>query len=91
MQSLSYHRVLERGFAVVRGTKGETIRSVEQLQPAMSLNVEVRDGKFQVEKPAAHKAASDAGSSMRQRAKPGSVRSLVAERGKSGGGQGSLF
>ena len=91
LQSLSYHRVLERGFAVVRGTNGETIRSVEQVQPGMSLHVEVKDGKFQVEKPAPDKAASDASSSTRQRPKPGSVRSLVAERGKSGGGQGSLF
>ena len=91
LQSLSYHRVLERGFAVVRGTNGETIRSVDQVQQGMSFQVEVKDGKFQVEKPGSDKAGSDRGGSTRQRAKPGSVRSLVAERGKSGGGQGSLF
>ncbi|MEM9355418.1 MAG: exodeoxyribonuclease VII large subunit [Pseudomonadota bacterium] len=91
LQSLSYQSVLERGFAVVRSTDGETIRSVEQVHPGIALDVEVKDGKFRVEKPGTAKAGEPSGT-PRPRAKPGSVRSLVSERSKGGGGgQGSLF
>ena len=97
LHSLSYQSILARGFAVVRGPEGETIRSVGQVQPGMAMNVEVRDGRFQVEQnggtttPRGSQGPKDDGSSVKPRAKPGSVRSLVSGQGKGGGGQGTLF
>jgi len=43
LESLSYRRVLERGYAVVRTTAGETIVRAKAVKPGMALSVEFQD------------------------------------------------
>ena len=40
--------ILERGFALVRGSEGRLVRSVEQVHPGEDLQVRVSDGEFGV-------------------------------------------
>ncbi len=44
LESLSYGRVLERGFAVVRTEAGAPLRSASQARPRERLDIELRDG-----------------------------------------------
>jgi exodeoxyribonuclease VII large subunit len=77
---LSYRRVLERGFALVRDAGGQALRAAAAVTPGMRLTIEFFDGRVgAVAEGAAAPAAPAA------RAKP-------AKRGRGGGGgQGSLF
>lgn len=45
LDAFNYRRVLDRGFAVVRDQAGTPLRSVEALDAAGSISVEMRDGK----------------------------------------------
>jgi exodeoxyribonuclease VII large subunit len=45
LSALSYHGVLERGFALVRDMDGKPIRSVKTVADAMRLDIEFADGR----------------------------------------------
>lgn len=45
LQSLSYHGVLARGFALVRSGDGTPLRSVEAAEPGLPVHIEWADGK----------------------------------------------
>jgi len=62
LESLSYQRVLERGYAVVRTAIGETIARAAAVKPGMALSLEFQDG--------ATPATADGGGPQRPRAKP---------------------
>jgi exodeoxyribonuclease VII large subunit len=47
--ALNPEAVLRRGFAVITGSRGDLIRSVEQVQPGDHLQVRVSDGQFGVQ------------------------------------------
>lgn len=96
LASLGYHSVLERGFAVVRGSDGKAVRSKSQVTAGMVLDIEVQDGRFTAEAsgspPASSRSAATGLRGDQRRAKPGTVRAAVKTGSKSGGGgQGSLF
>ena len=44
LESLSYKRVLERGFVVVRGSDGHAVSMAESVRPLQSLTLEFSDG-----------------------------------------------
>lgn len=44
IESYHYKRVLERGFALVRDSKGNLIKSANQLLPGANINIELADG-----------------------------------------------
>jgi exodeoxyribonuclease VII large subunit len=46
MASLSYESVLQRGFALVRGSSGETLRQAAAVKPGQSLVIQFADGKI---------------------------------------------
>ncbi|MCC3862302.1 exodeoxyribonuclease VII large subunit [Pseudemcibacter aquimaris] len=48
LESLSYHRVLERGFAVIRDEKGKAISEGKGIAKGAALGVEFRDGVVDV-------------------------------------------
>ena len=62
LESVSYHRVLERGYAVVRDESGGVISSARSAQAGAALSVEFRDGGMPVRvEGAVKKAAKSAG------------------------------
>ena len=48
LESLSYHRVLERGFTVVRDGNNRTITEASSIKAGISLKVEFHDGNIAV-------------------------------------------
>ncbi len=46
LNSLSFERVLERGYAVVRDAKGELISTAKQAQAAQDLRIQFKDGEI---------------------------------------------
>lgn len=50
LESLSYHKVLERGFAVVRDNKGNAISDGKKITNGATLGIEFRDGIVDVVK-----------------------------------------
>jgi exodeoxyribonuclease VII large subunit len=84
LASLGYQGVLQRGYALVRDSEGRTLRSAADIAPGQRLDVEMADGRIDVQV---------LGSSVREAAKRHTPARPPA-RGKSGtpgGGQGSLF
>jgi exodeoxyribonuclease VII large subunit len=88
LASLSYHGVLQRGFALVRDDAGRSVRSVAQIAVGQPLDIELADGHVRAEttqagarppKPSSSPAAAPG------RGKP------VTQEGNRGGNQGSLF
>jgi exodeoxyribonuclease VII large subunit len=47
LAALSPQRLLQRGFALVRGSDGRVLRSVAQVQPGLSLQLELADGTIE--------------------------------------------
>lgn len=45
IESLSYTRVLERGFALVRGPEGEPVTSAQKTKPGMAVGIRFKDGE----------------------------------------------
>jgi exodeoxyribonuclease VII large subunit len=43
---LSYHGVLQRGYALVRDDAGRTLRSAAQATAGKALDIELADGRF---------------------------------------------
>ncbi len=60
LNSLSYHEVLRRGFALVRGDDGTMVRSVETAGAQQVIEIEFHDGRLTtaINKLAAHKPKS---------------------------------
>jgi exodeoxyribonuclease VII large subunit len=91
LAALSYHGVLARGFALVRGPQGNPLRAAAAVAPGMRLDIEFHDGHVG--------AIADAGETPRRETSPSvasSAGSSSAERPKpkrrpGGEGQGSLF
>ena len=44
LSSLDYHKVLQRGFAVVRSKDGAALSSTQQLQSGDEIKIELIDG-----------------------------------------------
>ena len=44
LQTLSYKKTLDRGFAVVRGAGGSPITDAAQTEPGLGIDIEFRDG-----------------------------------------------
>ncbi len=77
LAALSYHGVLARGFALVRGEGGEPLRSVVAVRTGMQLDIEFADGRV---------AAIAGGTRVREPAEPRPRR-----RRRDIPGQGTLF
>jgi exodeoxyribonuclease VII large subunit len=45
LESLSFKRVLDRGYAVIRDGKGEIVTSVKTLTPGQDIKIQVKDGE----------------------------------------------
>jgi exodeoxyribonuclease VII large subunit len=93
LASLSYHKVLSRGYAVVRNADGTMVRAAAAVTSGQSLDIEFADGRIDAEakgpapaKPAGGGAGSQDASPRRQR---GNTRVPAVSR--STRGQGSLF
>ena len=48
LKSLSYHGVLDRGFAVIRDDENSPISGISNVKTGSSLSVEMRDGNLWV-------------------------------------------
>jgi exodeoxyribonuclease VII large subunit len=85
LSSLSYHGVLQRGYALVRDGDGRTLRSSSEVVAGQLIDIELADG---------HVGAQALTGGARERGKPEPSSPRVPPRpkpGPQGGGQGSLF
>ncbi len=89
--SLSYQGVLERGFALVRGADGRTIRSVAEVAPGAELQVELADGCIDADARGVRPSRASAKPAPSRIVDPAQVRRPRARRSGGQGGQGSLF
>jgi exodeoxyribonuclease VII large subunit len=80
LTALSYHGVLERGFALVRGATGRPLRAAAAINPGVRLDIEFADGR--VRATAEARALS---------VPPSSVQPARRKTRRSDPGQGSLF
>ena len=92
LRSLSYQSVLGRGFALVRDSAGQAVRSTSQVKAGVVLSVEVADGRFgaQVLDGGASTAEAKDTPAKIQTAPTGSP-ARRRDSGGQGGSQGSLF
>jgi exodeoxyribonuclease VII large subunit len=83
LAALSYHGVLARGFALVRGVEGQPLRTAAAVAPGMRLDIEFQDGHVG--------ATAETGATGRR--EPVAMRRARPRRRRSFGddGQGSLF
>jgi exodeoxyribonuclease VII large subunit len=88
LASLSYHGVLQRGFALVRDEAGRSVRSVRQVVSGQSLDIELADGHVGAQTTQAGGRPPKPSSSPP--AAPGRGKPVTQE-GNRGGNQGSLF
>jgi exodeoxyribonuclease VII large subunit len=88
--SLSYQSVLQRGFVVVRGADGRTLRAAASVQSGDRLDLEFRDGRVDAE---ARSVQCDKGAAPvpAPPAPPASEPGVRRVRNRNGGSQGSLF
>jgi exodeoxyribonuclease VII large subunit len=83
LASLSYHGVLQRGYALVRDGEGRTLRSTAQLTAGQLIDIELADG---------HVDAQALSGAPRDDAKPQpAARAPARSKTGTGGNQGSLF
>jgi len=87
LRSLSYQSVLGRGFALVRDSAGQAVRSTGQVKAGAMLSVEVADGRFAAQ---ALEGSGVAGPQTPKPAQPSASTPSIRKR-DSGGSQGSLF
>ncbi len=86
--SLSYQSVLQRGYALVRDSSGQAVRSVSSVAGGDRLSIEVADGRFDAEAAARTEAAERSPAPEPSAEKR---RKAQAPGRGSGGTQGSLF
>jgi exodeoxyribonuclease VII large subunit len=84
LASLSYHGVLQRGFALVRDSQGRSVRSAAQVTGGQRLDIELADGHVAAE------ATGDAATPDRSRP-TGAATPARRRPARQGGSQGSLF
>ncbi len=87
LRSLSYQSVLGRGFALVRDSAGQAVRSTGQVRAGAVLSVEVADGRFAAQ-------ALEGGAPGAETPKPAlpiATPAAPRKRDSGGGSQGSLF
>ena len=82
LASLSYHGVLQRGYALVRDGDGRTLRSAAQVAAGQLIDIELADG---------HVDAQALSGGARDDAKPQPRAAPRPKTGARGGSQGSLF
>ncbi len=82
LAALSYHGVLARGFALVRGPEGQPLRTAAAVAPGVGLDIEFQDGHV--------RARAETGATE-QREPVAMRRPKPRRRPTSGEGQGSLF
>ena len=93
LETLSYERILDRGFALVRDDRGEPVLAAAATGPGQKVSIRFKDGEV-----GAVIAGDDAGSTGTGDGKPATARTARPAAGKPGpaaakprGGQGSLF
>lgn len=86
LESLGYHAVLQRGYALVRDGEGRTVRSVAQVAAGQRLDIELGDGNLDVR---IEGGRGDARSASPSAGKPAARPRRRA--GNKSGSQGSLF
>ena len=84
LASLSYHGVLQRGYALVRDSGGRTLRSAREIAAGQLIDIELADGRVDAQA-LSHGARDEATRQSPARPRP------RAKDKTSGGGQGSLF
>jgi exodeoxyribonuclease VII large subunit len=91
--SLSYQSVLRRGFVIVRGADGRTLREAASVQAGDRVELEFPDGRVDAEANSVRldRAGGDTPSKPAPRPEPEPPAGLRRVRGRSGGSQGSLF
>jgi exodeoxyribonuclease VII large subunit len=87
LDTLSYQSVLQRGFALVRDSEGRTVRTATSVHPGDRLDIELHDGRIEA---AAQSIRTDSGTEPPPASATPSP-GVRRPRGRSGGGQGSLF
>jgi exodeoxyribonuclease VII large subunit len=85
--TLSYQSVLQRGFALVRDSEGRTVRAAASVHPGDRLDIELHDGRIEAAAQSIRTSRSTEQPPAPATPQPGVRR----PRGRSGGGQGSLF
>jgi exodeoxyribonuclease VII large subunit len=86
LASLSYHGVLQRGFALVRDGAGQSVRSVAQVDLGQRLDIEFADGRVATQAMETRKTQSGKAAPASPPAAPARTKSE-----RRGGNQGSLF
>jgi exodeoxyribonuclease VII large subunit len=81
LAALSYHGVLARGFALVRGPEGQPLRTAAAVVPGIRLDIEFQDGHVS--------ATAETGATARR--EPVATRRPKPTRRLGGEGQGNLF
>ena len=84
LASLSYHGVLQRGYALVRDGEGRTLRSAAQVAAGQLIDIELADGHVDAQ-------ALSGGARDDARPQPPTRTAPRPKSGPQGGGQGSLF
>ena len=86
LASLSYHGVLQRGFALVRDGAGQSLRSVAQVAVGQRLDIEFADGHVATQ-------AMETRAAQPRKTAPASPSASPARNKpeRRGGNQGSLF
>ena len=67
LQSLGYHNVLSRGFALVRGEDGAMLRRAAEVKPGSALDIEFADGHIEAHADAAARKPEPAAKTPRRR------------------------
>ena len=67
LQSLGYHNVLSRGFALVRGEDGAMLRRAAEVKPGSALDIEFADGHVEAHADAAARKPEPAAKTPRRR------------------------
>ena len=93
LTSLGYQGVLKRGFALVRDTQGNSVRSVHQVAPGHRLDIELADGHVatRAEETGKGEEGQAPPRSPARRGEPGRAKAKAEPQGGQGGSQGSLF
>jgi len=67
LQSLGYHNVLSRGFALVRGEDGAMLRRAAEVKPGSALDIEFADGHIEAHADAVARTPEPAAKTPRRR------------------------
>jgi exodeoxyribonuclease VII large subunit len=67
LQTLGYHNVLSRGFALVRGEDGAMLRRAAEVKPGSALDIEFADGHIEARADAAARKPEPAAKTPRRR------------------------